>query len=67
MSKSVLFLSPSPPNGHNSGTLCQRFARGAAGKTAMEQGAVYGAGAWQLGDIQSDPAMREAYELGRNA
>ncbi len=67
MSKSVLILSGSPRKGGNSETLCQRFARGAAGKTAMEQGAVYGAGAWQLGDIQSDPAMREAYELGRNA
>lgn len=34
---------------------------------ARERGAVYGSGAWQLGDIQHNPAMQEAYEMGRNA
>ena len=34
---------------------------------ARERGVVYCAGAWQLGDIQGNPAMQEAYEMGRNA
>lgn len=33
---------------------------------AKEMGVIYGAGAWQLGDIQGNPAMREAYEMGKN-
>ena len=32
---------------------------------AKEMGVIYGAGAWQLGDIQHNPAMREAYEAGK--
>ena len=31
---------------------------------AKEMGVIYGAGAWQLGDIQQNPAMQEAYEMG---
>lgn len=33
---------------------------------AQEKGVIYGAGAWQLGDIKQNPAMREAYEMGKN-
>lgn len=33
---------------------------------ARERGVIYGAGAWQLGDIQDNPAMTEACELGRS-
>ncbi len=33
---------------------------------AMEKGVIYGAGAWQLGDIMGHPAMEEAYRMGRN-
>lgn len=33
---------------------------------AKEMGAIYGAGAWQFGDIQGNPAMQEAYQMGRN-
>ncbi len=33
---------------------------------AKEMGVVYGAGAWQLGDIQKNPAMQEAYLMGKN-
>jgi len=32
----------------------------------VERGAVYGVGAWQKGEIEGTPALREAYELGRN-
>lgn len=32
---------------------------------AKEMGVIYGAGAWQLGDIQHNPAMQEAYEMGK--
>jgi multimeric flavodoxin WrbA len=32
-----------------------------------EKGIVCGTGAWQAGDIKSSPAMREAYEMGKNA
>lgn len=31
---------------------------------AVEKGVIYGAGAWQLGDIQGNPAMQEAYRMG---
>lgn len=30
---------------------------------AVEKGVIYGAGAWQLGDIQGNPAMQEAYRM----
>lgn len=33
---------------------------------AKEMGAIYGAGAWQLGDIQENPAMKEAYQMGKD-
>lgn len=33
---------------------------------AKEMGVIYGAGAWQLGDIQENPAMQEAYQMGRS-
>lgn len=33
---------------------------------AKEMGAIYGACAWQLGDIQKNPAMQEAYQMGKN-
>ena len=28
-------------------------------------GCIYGANAWQLGDIQGNPALNEAYEMGK--
>lgn len=34
---------------------------------AKEKGIIYGTGAWQTGDIKNSPAMKEAYEAGRNA
>lgn len=30
-----------------------------------EKGIIYGTGAWQIGEIKNSPAMREAYEMGR--
>lgn len=33
---------------------------------AKEMGVIYGAGAWQLGDIQRNSAMQEAYQMGKN-
>lgn len=33
---------------------------------AIENGVIYGAGVWQLGDIQRNPAMKEAYEMGKS-
>lgn len=30
------------------------------------KGVIYGAGAWQLGDIQGNPAMQEAYRMGKS-
>lgn len=33
---------------------------------AREKGVLYGAGAWQIGDILKSPAMEEAYRMGRN-
>lgn len=33
---------------------------------AKEKGVIYGAGAWQLGDILKKPAMQEAYQMGKN-
>lgn len=32
-----------------------------------EKGVVYGLGAWKIGEIEGNPALREAYEMGRNA
>lgn len=32
---------------------------------AKEKGIVYGAGAWEIGDILSSPAMKRAYEMGK--
>jgi multimeric flavodoxin WrbA len=34
---------------------------------AKVQGTIYGARAWQLGEIKGNPAMQEAYEMGRKA
>lgn len=33
---------------------------------AQVKGVVYGAGAWQLGDIQNNPAMEEARRMGKS-
>ena len=33
---------------------------------AKEKGIIYAAGVWQVGEIQSSPAMKKAYETGRN-
>lgn len=33
---------------------------------AKEKGVIYGIGAWNMGDITGKPAMREAYEMGKN-
>lgn len=33
---------------------------------AKEMGVIYGAGAWQLGDIQNNPAMQEAYQMRKS-
>lgn len=30
-----------------------------------EKGIIYGAGAWQIGEIKNSPAMRQAYEMGK--
>lgn len=32
---------------------------------AKERGVIYGASAWKIGDILENPAMQEAYEMGR--
>lgn len=53
-------------------TALERTVEGLRGFTicldgAREKGVVYGAGAWNIGDIDRLPAMREAYELGRQA
>ena len=32
---------------------------------AREKGIIYGTGAWQVGDIESSPAMKQAYEMGK--
>ena len=31
---------------------------------AKEKGVVYGTGAWEVGDIQDSPAMKEAFQMG---
>jgi len=33
---------------------------------AKEKGIIYGAGAWNVGDIKSHPAMKQAYEMGKS-
>lgn len=33
---------------------------------AKEKGVIYGAGAWQLGEIQRNPVMQEAYDMGKS-
>ena len=33
---------------------------------AEEMGVIYGEGAWQLGDILQNPAMQEAYQMGKS-
>lgn len=32
-----------------------------------EKGTVYGLGAWKIGEIEGNPALQQAYEMGRNA
>lgn len=32
---------------------------------AHEKGVIYGTGAWQVGEIKNSPAMRQAYEMGK--
>ncbi len=32
----------------------------------VERGVIYGVGAWKIGEIENKPAMREAYEAGKN-
>lgn len=34
---------------------------------AHEKGIIYGLGAWQIGDIKSTPAMKQAYDMGKAA
>lgn len=34
---------------------------------AKEKGIIYGLGAWQVGEIKGKSAMKEAYEMGKNA
>lgn len=34
---------------------------------AKEKGVIYGAGAWNIGDIKGSSAMTQAYEMGKNA
>lgn len=33
---------------------------------AHEKGVIYGTDAWQIGDIKGSPALKEAYEMGKN-
>ena len=33
---------------------------------ADEKGIIYGIGAWKMGEIRNMPAMKEAYEMGKN-
>jgi len=52
--------------------LLERTLEGFRGFTAClsgarEKGTVYGTGAWNIGDIKKSPAMREAFELGKQA
>lgn len=53
-------------------SMMQRTIEGFRGFTedclpnASERGIVYGTGAWQVGEIKSQPAMRQAYEMGKH-
>jgi hypothetical protein len=33
---------------------------------AKEKGIIYGTGAWNRGDIKGNPAMKQAYEMGKS-
>jgi len=33
---------------------------------AKEKGIIYGTGAWDVGDVKGQPAMKQAYEMGKN-
>lgn len=35
-------------------------------KNPHEKGIIYGTGAWKVGEIQNNPAMDEAYQMGKN-
>jgi len=50
----------------------QRTLEGFRGFTScldgpIEKGVIYGTGAWKKGDIKGNPAMTQAYEMGKNA
>lgn len=60
MNKKVLVLSGSPRKGRNSDLLSDQFLLG-----AKEKGIIYGTGAWNLGDINGHPAMKQAYQMGK--
>ena len=52
--------------------LLERTLEGFRGFTSClsgvkEKGAIYGTGAWNIGDIKGSPAMTQAYEMGKNA
>lgn len=34
---------------------------------SKEKGIIYGTGAWKVGDIKTNPAMQQAYEMGKKA
>lgn len=52
-------------------SMLERTADGLRGFTqdclpnAKEKGIIYGTGAWQIGEIKNRPAMRQAYEMGK--
>lgn len=52
-------------------TMLKRTIEGLRGFTedclpnAHEKGVIYGTGAWQIGEIKNRPAMRQAYEMGK--
>lgn len=52
--------------------MMQRTLEGLRGFTedclegAVEKGVIYGVGAWQKGEINTTPAMQEAYEMGKS-
>jgi hypothetical protein len=35
-------------------------------KGAKEKGIIYGTGAWKIGDIKENQAMKKAYEIGKD-
>ena len=61
MSKKVLILSGSPRKCGNSDLLCDEFAKG-----AVEKGAVVAGGVYEKGEIKNHPAMKLAYQMGKN-